>query len=55
VPRELIPSYILLWRLVLSYLTVGFGSLIFWRWLKGAEEQIETAALVSETGGPAPG
>ncbi len=55
VPRELIPSYILLWRLVLSYLTVGFGSLIFWRWLKGAEERIETAALVSETGGPAPG
>lgn len=55
VPRELIPSYILLWRLVLSYLTVGFGSMIFWRWLKGAEERMETAALVSETGGPAPG
>ena len=55
VPRELIPSYILLWRLVLSYLTVGFGSMIFWRWLKVAEERKETAALVSETGGPAPG
>ncbi len=37
VPRELIPSYILLWRLMLSYLTVGFGSIVFWRWLKGTE------------------
>jgi uncharacterized protein (TIRG00374 family) len=38
VPRELTPSYILLWRLVVSYLTVGFGSYVFWRWLKGAED-----------------
>lgn len=37
VPRELTPSYILLWRLTTCYLTVGFGSLLFWRWLKGAE------------------
>jgi uncharacterized protein (TIRG00374 family) len=37
VPRELTPSYILLWRLTVSYLTVGFGSIIFWHWLKGAE------------------
>ncbi len=37
VPRELTPSYILLWRLLVSYLTVGFGSAVFWHWLKGAE------------------
>jgi len=37
VPRALTPSYILLWRLTVCYLTVGFGSVIFWRWLKGAE------------------
>jgi glycosyltransferase 2 family protein len=37
VPRELTPSYILLWRVMVSYLTVGFGSVIFWRWLKLAE------------------
>lgn len=37
VPRELTPSYILLWRLTVSYLTVGFGSVVFWRLLKGAE------------------
>jgi uncharacterized membrane protein YbhN (UPF0104 family) len=39
VPRELTPSYILLWRIVVSYLTVGFGSFVFWHWLRGAETQ----------------
>ena len=38
VPRELIPSYILIWRILVSYLTVGFGSFVFWRWLKLAED-----------------
>ena len=51
VPRELAPSYILLWRLVLSYLTVGFGSVVFWRWLKGAEDRTEGGELAGETGG----
>lgn len=37
VPRVLTPSYILLWRITVSYLTVGFGSTVFWRWLKEAE------------------
>lgn len=37
VPRELTPSYILLWRLLLAYLTLGFGFFVFWGWLKGAE------------------
>ena len=41
VPRELTPSYILLWRIVVSHLTVGFGSIVCWRWLKGAEEREE--------------
>jgi uncharacterized protein (TIRG00374 family) len=39
VPRALTPSYILLWRLTVCYLTVGFGSVVFWRWLKGAESR----------------
>jgi uncharacterized protein (TIRG00374 family) len=39
VPRELTPSYILLWRLIVCYLTVGAGSLIFWNWLKHAEQR----------------
>jgi glycosyltransferase 2 family protein len=42
VPRVLTPSYILLWRVVTCYLTVGVGSLVFWQWLKGAEERAET-------------
>jgi len=37
VPRVLTPSYILLWRVITCYLTVAFGSFVFWRWLKGAE------------------
>ncbi len=43
VPRELTPSYILLWRVLVSYLTVGVGSIVFWRWLKLAEERPEEA------------
>ncbi len=43
VPRALTPSYILLWRIVTCYLTVGFGSLVFWQWLKGAEMRSETS------------
>lgn len=39
VPRELTPSYVLLWRLMICYLTVGFGSLVFWRWLKLSEQR----------------
>jgi uncharacterized protein (TIRG00374 family) len=38
VPRELTASYVLLWGIVSRYLTVGFGSLVFLRWLKGAED-----------------
>jgi uncharacterized protein (TIRG00374 family) len=39
VPRELTPSYILLWRIVVSYLTVAVGSYVFWQWLKMAEDK----------------
>jgi uncharacterized protein (TIRG00374 family) len=39
VPRELTPSYILLWRIVVCYLTVAAGSVIFWGWLKGARSE----------------
>jgi hypothetical protein len=43
VPRELAPSYVLLWRTVLAYLTVGFGSFVFWAWLRGAEDRPQMA------------
>ncbi len=38
VPRELTPSYVLLWRLFVGYLTFVVGSFVFWRWLKLWEE-----------------
>lgn len=41
VPRVLTPSYTLLWRVIVCYLTVGTGSVVFWRWLKGAEARVE--------------
>jgi uncharacterized protein (TIRG00374 family) len=44
VPRELTPSYVLLWRIYVAYLTVGAGSFVFWRWLKLWEEQAEEQA-----------
>ncbi|MEX2156861.1 MAG: lysylphosphatidylglycerol synthase transmembrane domain-containing protein [Gemmatimonadales bacterium] len=46
VPRELTPSYTLIWRFISSYATVIVGSLIFWHWLRrgliGREEQVLT-------------
>ncbi len=41
VPRALVPSYTLLWRVIVCYLTVGAGSVVFWRWLKGADNRAE--------------
>lgn len=41
VPRELTPSYILLWRIYVGYLTVSVGSFVFWRWLRLAEGRTE--------------
>ena len=29
VPKELTPLYILIWRLILSYFTIGFGFFVF--------------------------
>ncbi len=44
VPRELTPSYTLIWRFINSYATVIVGSLIFWYWLRrgliGREEPV---------------
>jgi hypothetical protein len=33
-PRELTPIYILLWRMILSYFTIGFGFLVFSHWVR---------------------
>jgi len=57
VPRELTPSYILLWRLFVGYLTLGVGSFVFWRWLKLWEEHAKPdgpAAAQTPDGSVAP-
>jgi glycosyltransferase 2 family protein len=47
VPRELTPSYTLIWRFINSYATVIVGSLIFYYWLRrgliGREESVIVA------------
>ncbi len=47
VPREITPTYILIWRFINSYATVIVGSLLFWRWLRrgliGKEEPVGVA------------
>jgi glycosyltransferase 2 family protein len=55
VPRELTPIYILIWRLTLSYFTIGFGFLVFSSWvrqgLKGVEESgLEQSGLAEPAG-----
>jgi uncharacterized protein (TIRG00374 family) len=44
VPRELTPSYTVIWRFINSYATVIVGALIFWYWLRrgliGREESV---------------
>jgi hypothetical protein len=44
VPREITPSYTLIWRFINSYATVIVGALIFWYWLRrgliGREESV---------------
>jgi uncharacterized protein (TIRG00374 family) len=41
VPRELTPIYILLWRLTLSYFTLGFGFLVFSAWVRQGLRGVE--------------
>lgn len=49
VPRELTPSYILLWRIYYAYLTVAAGSFVFWRWLKDWEDSSAVVSSDDET------
>jgi uncharacterized protein (TIRG00374 family) len=41
VPRELTPIYILIWRLTLSYFTIGFGFLVFSSWVRRGLKAVE--------------
>jgi uncharacterized protein (TIRG00374 family) len=45
VPRELTPIYILLWRLILSYITVATGFVVFSGWVRRGLKSIDQAAI----------
>jgi glycosyltransferase 2 family protein len=47
VAQDLTPSYILLWRMLLAYLTLGFGSFVFYGWLRSAERGVEAPEPVA--------
>ncbi len=51
VPRGLTPIYILVWRLILTYFTVGFGFLVFSRWVRRGLQGIDRGALAEPVGG----
>jgi uncharacterized protein (TIRG00374 family) len=50
VPRELRPIYILLWRLILTYITLGFGFFVFSSWVRKGLKGIDQAALAEPVG-----
>ncbi|MGH8623280.1 MAG: lysylphosphatidylglycerol synthase transmembrane domain-containing protein [Burkholderiales bacterium] len=56
VPRPLVPSYILIWRFINSYVTVITGSLLFWHWLRlgliGREAALADGVGEPQGGGP---
>ena len=45
VPRELTPIYILIWRLTLSYFTIGLGFLVFSGWVRRGLKSVDESAL----------
>src|SRR5215210_6300554 len=50
VPRELTPIYILIWRLTLSYFTLGFGFLVFSAWVRQGLRGVEEPGLAEPAG-----
>jgi uncharacterized protein (TIRG00374 family) len=50
VPRELTPIYILIWRLTLSYFTIGFGFLVFSTWVRRGLRDVAEPGLAEPAG-----
>jgi uncharacterized protein (TIRG00374 family) len=50
VPRELTPIYILIWRLTLSYFTIGLGFLVFSGWVRRGLKAMDESVLVEPAG-----
>ena len=50
VPRELTPIYILIWRLILTYFTLGFGFLVFSGWVRQGLKGVDHSVAVEPVG-----
>ncbi|HEX2249493.1 MAG TPA: lysylphosphatidylglycerol synthase transmembrane domain-containing protein [Gemmatimonadales bacterium] len=50
VPRELTPIYILIWRLTLSYFTIGFGFLVFSTWVRRGLRSVVEPGIAEPAG-----
>jgi len=50
VPRELTPIYILLWRLILTYFTIGVGFVVFSSWVRQGLKGVEHGVLAEPAG-----
>ncbi len=50
VPRELTPIYILIWRLTLSYFTIGFGFLVFSTWVRRGLKGVDDSPIPEPAG-----
>jgi uncharacterized protein (TIRG00374 family) len=50
VPRALLPAYTIIWRFTMSYATVIFGSVLFYRMIHG---RLDEAMAEAEEGAPA--
>ena len=50
VPRELTPIYILIWRLILTYFTLGFGFFVFSSWIRQGLKSVDHGALAEPAG-----
>ena len=53
VPREIVPLYTLLWRLTLSYWTIGFGAWVFSTWVRAGLKGMEDAGVGDDDAVPA--
>jgi uncharacterized protein (TIRG00374 family) len=53
VPRESVPLYTIIWRLTLSYWTIGFGAYVFYTWVREGLKGMEDAGVGADEGAAA--
>jgi uncharacterized protein (TIRG00374 family) len=53
VPREVVPLYTILWRMTLSYWTIGFGAWVFSTWVRSGLKGMEDSGFGDDDEVPA--